>query len=41
MAQITVHEPDVPLSEPTLIEGLPGVGLVGKITPITSCRLSR
>jgi len=32
MAQITVHEPDVTLSEPTLVEGLPGVGLVGKIT---------
>lgn len=32
MAQITVHEPDIALSEPTLVEGLPGVGLVGKIT---------
>ncbi|MFB6128580.1 MAG: proteasome assembly chaperone family protein [Halorhabdus sp.] len=31
MAQITVHEPDVTLSEPMLVEGLPGVGLVGKI----------
>lgn len=32
MAQITVHEPDMTLAEPTLVEGLPGVGLVGKIT---------
>ncbi|WEL21288.1 PAC2 family protein [Halorhabdus sp. BNX81] len=31
MAQISVHQPEVALSEPTLVEGLPGVGLVGKI----------
>lgn len=32
MAQITVHETELSLSNPTLVEGLPGVGLVGKIT---------
>ncbi|QPV62411.1 proteasome assembly chaperone family protein [Halosimplex litoreum] len=31
MAQIDVHREDIELDEPTLIEGLPGVGLVGKI----------
>jgi uncharacterized protein len=31
MAQIRVRAPDVSLTEPTLVEGLPGVGLVGKI----------
>lgn len=31
MAHINVLAKDVSLSEPTLIEGLPGVGLVGKI----------
>ncbi|MFC6825432.1 proteasome assembly chaperone family protein [Halopelagius fulvigenes] len=31
MAHINVLAEDVSLSEPTLIEGLPGVGLVGKI----------
>ncbi|RDI70386.1 proteasome assembly chaperone family protein [Halopelagius longus] len=31
MAHINVFAKDVSLSEPTLIEGLPGVGLVGKI----------
>ena len=31
MAQIVVHETDIELDRPTLIEGLPGVGLVGKI----------
>jgi len=30
MADITVHE-DVELESPTMVEGLPGVGLVGKI----------
>jgi len=31
MAQIDVHREDIELDAPTLIEGLPGVGLVGKI----------
>lgn len=31
MAQITVHEQDVDLDSPVLVEGLPGIGLVGKI----------
>ncbi|GGN85932.1 proteasome assembly chaperone family protein [Haloarcula pellucida] len=31
MAHIQVHRDDVELDEPTLVEGLPGVGLVGKI----------
>lgn len=31
MAEITVLEDDVSLSEPTMVEGLPGIGLVGKI----------
>jgi uncharacterized protein len=31
MAQIAVHREDVELDTPTLVEGLPGVGLVGKI----------
>jgi uncharacterized protein len=31
MARINVLADDVSLSEPTLVEGLPGVGLVGKI----------
>ena len=31
MAQIEVVNDDVSLTEPTLVEGLPGVGLVGKI----------
>ncbi|OYR79395.1 3-isopropylmalate dehydratase, partial [Halorubrum distributum] len=31
MARISVLDDDVSLDEPTLIEGFPGVGLVGKI----------
>lgn len=31
MAEITVRDDDVTLDEPVLVEGLPGVGLVGKI----------
>jgi len=31
MAHIQVHRDDVELDEPTFVEGLPGVGLVGKI----------
>ncbi|WP_276271251.1 proteasome assembly chaperone family protein [Haloarcula litorea] len=31
MAHVAVHRDDVELDEPTLVEGLPGVGLVGKI----------
>lgn len=31
MAQIDVHDDSISLSEPFLVEGLPGVGLVGKI----------
>jgi len=31
MAEIDVHREDIELDAPTLIEGLPGVGLVGKI----------
>ncbi|MFC7020157.1 MULTISPECIES: proteasome assembly chaperone family protein [Haloarcula] len=31
MAHVEVHREDVTLDEPTLVEGLPGVGLVGKI----------
>ena len=31
MAQILVHREDVELDAPTFVEGLPGVGLVGKI----------
>lgn len=31
MAHVQVHRDDVALDEPMLIEGLPGVGLVGKI----------
>lgn len=31
MAGIRVHGPEAELDEPTLIEGLPGIGLVGKI----------
>ncbi|MFC7080967.1 proteasome assembly chaperone family protein [Halorussus caseinilyticus] len=31
MASVTIHDEDVALTEPTLVEGLPGVGLVGKI----------
>ncbi|MFD1571894.1 proteasome assembly chaperone family protein [Halorubrum laminariae] len=31
MARISVLDDDVSLSEPTLVEGFPGVGLVGKI----------
>ncbi|UPV99220.1 PAC2 family protein [Halorussus gelatinilyticus] len=31
MASVTVVDEDVSLDQPTLIEGLPGVGLVGKI----------
>jgi uncharacterized protein len=31
MAQVTVHRDDIELDEPILIEGLPGLGLVGKI----------
>lgn len=32
MAHIDVHEDGIDLTSPTLIEGLPGAGLVGKIT---------
>lgn len=31
MARVDAHRPDIELDEPTLIEGLPGLGLVGKI----------
>ncbi|NLV06823.1 proteasome assembly chaperone family protein [Haloarcula rubripromontorii] len=31
MAHIQVHRDDIALDSPTLVEGLPGVGLVGKI----------
>lgn len=31
MAHVTVHRDDVELDSPTLIEGMPGAGLVGKI----------
>jgi len=31
MVEVTVQNSDVELSEPTVVEGLPGVGLVGKI----------
>ncbi|MFC7249865.1 proteasome assembly chaperone family protein [Halomicroarcula sp. GCM10025324] len=31
MAHVEVHREDITLDEPTLVEGLPGVGLVGKI----------
>ena len=31
MASVRVHADDVALSEPVLVEGLPGVGLVGKL----------
>ena len=31
MATVTVRAEDVELSEPTMVEGLPGVGLVGKL----------
>jgi uncharacterized protein len=31
MAQITVVDDEITLTEPTLVEGFPGVGLVGKI----------
>lgn len=31
MAQVRVHREDVELDAPTFVEGLPGVGLVGKI----------
>ncbi|WP_135302335.1 proteasome assembly chaperone family protein [Haloarcula amylovorans] len=31
MAQVQVHRDDIEFEEPTLVEGLPGVGLVGKI----------
>lgn len=31
MVEVTVHEPSVSLAEPVLVEGIPGVGLVGKI----------
>ncbi|MFB6184722.1 MAG: proteasome assembly chaperone family protein [Haloarculaceae archaeon] len=32
MAHVEVHDQDVELDAPVLVEGLPGVGLVGKIT---------
>lgn len=32
MANVDVHVNDIGLEQPTLIEGLPGIGLVGKIT---------
>jgi len=31
MAHVTVHRNDIDLTAPTLVEGLPGIGLVGKI----------
>lgn len=31
MAHVTVHRDDIELDDPVLIEGLPGLGLVGKI----------
>ena len=31
MAHVQIHREDIELDEPTLVEGLPGVGLVGKI----------
>jgi len=31
MAHVTVHRDDVALDEPMLVEGLPGIGLVGEI----------
>jgi uncharacterized protein len=31
MAHVEIHRDDIDLSAPTLVEGLPGVGLVGKI----------
>lgn len=31
MASVTVHAEDVELDQPTMVEGLPGVGLVGKL----------
>jgi len=31
MAQIQVHRDDIELESPTLVEGFPGIGLVGKI----------
>ncbi|WP_134669143.1 proteasome assembly chaperone family protein [Halorussus marinus] len=31
MAHVTVHDEDVDLDSPTMVEGLPGVGLVGKL----------
>jgi uncharacterized protein len=31
MAHVEIHREDIELDEPTLVEGLPGVGLVGKI----------
>lgn len=32
MADVDIHADDIELDQPTLVEGLPGVGLVGKIT---------
>ncbi|WP_254273856.1 proteasome assembly chaperone family protein [Haloarcula marina] len=31
MAHIQIHRDDIELDDPTLVEGLPGIGLVGKI----------
>lgn len=31
MAHVEIHRDDIELDEPTLVEGLPGVGLVGKL----------
>ncbi|MDS0258048.1 PAC2 family protein [Haloarcula sp. S1CR25-12] len=31
MAHVEVHRDDIELDEPTLVEGLPGIGLVGKL----------
>ncbi|NHN57933.1 MULTISPECIES: proteasome assembly chaperone family protein [Halorussus] len=31
MASVTIHDDDVSLDRPALVEGLPGVGLVGKL----------
>ena len=31
MAHVEIHRDDIELDAPTLVEGLPGVGLVGKL----------
>lgn len=35
MARISVIDDEISLDEPTLVEGFPGVGLVGKIATTT------